>query len=132
MSDCPNAWQSICQESEEVAALLRGKSAEDLRSALHHMARSWRFSPADLQDALRHAAQCRHWRKAQVAWDCWEALHERAKATRLSGAPQLGEWMDLVDRQDRAYAIYKKHMDAADKLWRWAAPTVKPDPEDAP
>jgi hypothetical protein len=106
-----------CGESEAVAALLRGKSAEDLRAAIHHMARCWRFSPGDLEQALRRAAQCRHWRKADAAWARYEEGRERLNALDPDDVDYPIEWRKLFDANDKAFATYQRHMDAADTLW---------------
>lgn len=107
----------LCGESEEVAALLRGKSAEDLRAALHNMARCWRFTPGDLELALREAAQCRHWRKADAAWARYEELLERSKALEATGPEHLPERVALFAARTRAFSEYQRHDEAANKLW---------------
>ncbi len=108
----------MCRESEAVAALLRGKSAEDLRGAIHHMARCWRFSPGDLELALRHAAQCRHWRKADAAWARYEAV--KARMADLPEQRDFAAWearSELFKEQERAFSEYQRHDEAANKLW---------------
>ena len=111
----------MCRESDEVAALLRGKSAEDLRGAIHHMINAWRFSPADLELALRQAAQCRHWRKADAAWARYEELLERSKDLETTGPEHLPERVALFAARARAFDEYQRHDDAAAKLWEHRA-----------
>ena len=81
------------------------------------MARCWRFSPADLELALRHAAQCRHWRKADAAWARYEELLERSKALDTSRPGHFPEWAWLFRERERAFSEYQRHDEAANKLW---------------
>jgi hypothetical protein len=109
--------ERLCGESEAVAALLRGKCAEDLRAAIHHMALCWRFSPADLELALRHAAQCRHWRKADAAWARYVEGRERLKALDPGDVDYRIKWLKLFDANEQAFSEYQRHYEAANKLW---------------
>jgi hypothetical protein len=121
-----------CVDRDDIAEMLRGKSAGILRGAIQSMARAWRFSPADLELALRHAEQCRHWALADAAW----ARHEAAWV-QIDNLPELAsctyeDWeiyCEALADQDAAFQLYQRHMDAANLLFGNSNQALSQEPE---
>jgi hypothetical protein len=115
-----NIYQSRCQQRDDITKLLRGTSVDVLHGAIHHMIQCWRFSPGDLEEALRHAKQCRHWRLAQAAWARYEAAQARAAALPKPPERTAADWTanrDCFEDQTAAFNAWQRHMSDADRLW---------------
>ena len=121
-----------CADRDDIAEMLRGKSSEILRGAIQSMARSWRFSPADLELALRHAEQCRHWALADAAWARYEAAKDRATNLPKSSSRTYVHWgihREAIAEQETAFRLYQRHMDAANLLFGKSNQALSQEPE---
>jgi len=124
--------KSRCADRDDIAELLRGKSAGILRGAIQSMARSWRFSPADLELALRHAEQCRHWALADTAWARHEAARVQIDNLPESASRTYEDWeiyREALADQDAAFQLYQRHMADADRLWGRPLPSTSRGPD---
>jgi hypothetical protein len=120
-----------CVDRDDIAELLRGKSPEILRGAIQSMARSWRFSPADLALALRHAEQCRYWQLADAAWARYEAAKTQSADLPKPASRTHAEWerhAELFTLQNEAFNAWQQHVNDADRLWGRPLPSTSREP----
>jgi hypothetical protein len=120
-----------CVDRDDIADLLRGKSAGILRGAIQSMARAWRFSPADLELALRQAEQCRRWSLADAAWARYEAARVQIDNLPESASRTYEDWerhAALFAAQNEAFNSWQQHVNDADRLWGRPLPARSREP----
>jgi len=124
-----------CAGRDDIAEMLSGKSPEILRGAIQSMVRAWRFSPADLELALRQAEQCHHWALADAAWARYEAAKTQSADLPRPASRTYADWerhAELFVAQTEAFNAWQQHVNDADRLWGrpLPAPSRGPDTDD--